>query len=162
MRSLPRVPKKRRRRCWFRASTTTKYVTVRSECGWFLGHWSGGAVRCDSTAECSICASGAGQRLFTYIFIEDEFGEILTFEIPERLIDLAEELGDSVGSQLAIRREGTARNSRIDIIIVGSEVVDKLDIWPFVDTLGRSREVPKTTPTQSESFALREAGPQVP
>lgn len=162
MRVLPRVPKRHRRHCWFKASTITKYVTVRSECGWFLGHWSGGAVRCDQTPECSICASGADQRLFTYIFIEDENAEILTFEIPERLVDLAEELGDSVGSQLAIRREGTARNSRIEILVVGSEVVDKLDIWPFVDTLGRSREIPKTTSTHSESFLPSETGSKIP
>ncbi|KKL92434.1 hypothetical protein LCGC14_1884750 [marine sediment metagenome] len=119
-------------------------------------------MRCDQSAECSICASGADQRLFTYIFIEDEHGEILTFEIPERLVDLAEELGDSVGTQLAIRREGTARNSRIEILVVGNEVVDKLDIWPFVDTLGRSREVPKAGVTQSESFLRSGAGPKVP
>lgn len=119
-------------------------------------------MRCDQTPQCSICASGADQRLFTYIFIEDEQGEVLAFEIPERLVDLAEELGDSVGSQLAIRREGTARNSRIEILFVGSEIVDKLDIWPFVDTLGRSREVPKTTPTQSESFCRPKTGPKVP
>ena len=162
MRKLPRVPERRRRRCWFRASTTTKYVTVRSECGWFLGHWSGGAVRCDSSAECSICASGAGQRLFTYIFIEDEHSEILVFEIPERLVDLAEELGESVGTQLAIRREGTAKNSRIEVIVVGSEVVDTLDIWPFVDTLGRSRETPKTTAPNSESFPFSKAESKIP
>ena len=119
-------------------------------------------MRCDQTPQCSICASGADQRLFTYIFIEDEHGEVLTFEIPERLIDLAEELGDSVGSQLAIRREGTARNSRIEILVVGSEVVDKLDIWPFVDTLGRSREVPKTTAPNSESFPSSNAGLKIP
>ena len=162
MRKLPRVSDKRRRRCWFSASTTTKYVTVRSECGWFLGHWSGGSVRCDSTPDCSICASGAGQRLFTYLFVEDEHGEILVLEIPERLIDLAEELGDAVGTNLAIRREGTARNSRIEIIVVGSEVVDTLDIWPFVDTLGRCRETPKSTPTQSESFLRSETGSKIP
>ena len=151
--ALPKVPKRRRRQCWFHASTVTKYVTIRSEVGWFLGHWSGGAVRCDSSAECSICASGADQRLFTYIFIEDEYAEVYAFEIPERLFALADELGDSVGSQLAIRREGTARNSRIEILVVGGEVVEKLDIWPFVDTLGRSREVPKSGVTQSESFS---------
>jgi hypothetical protein len=100
--------------------------------------------------------------LFTYIFIEDERGEVLSFEIPERLVDLAEELGDCVGSQLAIRREGTARNSRIEILIVGSEVVDKLDIWPFVDTLGRSREVPKAAAPSSESFPCSEAGSKIP
>lgn len=119
-------------------------------------------MRCDQTPQCSICASGADQRLFTYIFIEDEHGEILTFEIPERLVDLAEELGDSVGVQLAIRREGTARNSRIEILLVGNEVVDKLDIWPFVDTLGRSREVPKCDVTQSESFLPSETGSKIP
>ncbi len=159
---LPRVPKQRRRRCWFHASTVTKYVTVRSECGWFLGHWSGGAVRCDSSAECSICASGAAQRLFTYVFIEDEHGEVLAFEIPERMRDVAEELEDAVGTQLAIRREGTARNSRIEIITTGSEVVEKLDIWPFVDTLGKCRVVPKVADPNSESFPRSEARTRVP
>ncbi len=119
-------------------------------------------MRCDSSPECSICLSGADQRLFTYIFVEDDLGEVYAFEIPERLFALADELGDSVGSQLAIRREGTARNSRIEIIIVGCSVVDKLDIWPFVDTLGRSREVPKANVTQSESFVRSETGSKVP
>lgn len=160
--SLPRVPKQRRRRCWLHASTVTKYVTVRSECGWFLGHWSGGCVRCDSSSECSICASGANQRLFTYIFVEDEHSEILAFEIPERLRDLADELEDSVGTQLAIRREGTARNSRIDIIITGSEVVEKLDIWPFVDTLGKKAPGSKVADPNSESFPSSEARIRLP
>lgn len=109
-------------------------------------------MRCDSTPECSICASGAGQRLFTYIFVEDEHAEVLAFEIPERLREVADRLEDDVGCQLAIRREGTARNSRIEILFVGQEVCDKLDIWPFVDTLGRGREVPKVAPPCSESF----------
>lgn len=160
--SLPRVPRSRRRRCWLQASTVTKYVTVRSEVGWFLGHWKGGSVRCDSSPECTICGSGSSQRLFTYIFVEDEHAEVLVFEIPERLRELADELEDSVGTTLAIRREGTARNARINVVILGHESVDRLDIWPFVDTLGKGSDAGRFASPHSESVPLSEARTKVP
>jgi len=75
--------------------------------------------------------------------VEDEHGEVLIFEMPERLYDLAQELEDGVGTQLAIRREGSAQNARIEILMTGFERVAELDIEPFVRTLGVSRKVPK-------------------
>ncbi len=160
--SLPKVPKQRRRRCWFSASTVTCYVTVRSEVGWFFGHWKQGrAVRCDGET-CSICSSGANKRLFTYIFIEDERGEILVFEIPERLYPTAEELTDAVGTQLAIRREGTARNARIEILITAYAPAEKLDVWPFVNTLAGGIESVADRSSQSESVPSGKQKPQAP
>lgn len=159
---LPDVPRTGRRRCWFRASTITKYVTIRSEVGWFIGHWKGGAVRCPGPELCTICASGATKRLFTYVFIEDEHGEVLVFEIPERLRELAEELEDEVGTQLAIVRDGTARNSRIDVLHVGREPSEKLDIWPFVNTLGNRHHSPIDLPDQSESSSPPKTAAKLP
>lgn len=149
--NLPDRPEQRRRRCWFHASTVTKYVTIRSEVGWFLGHWKGGCVRCSKPEVCTICDSGAAQRLFTYLMVECESGEVMVFEIPERLYDLSLELEDSVGTQLAISRDGTARNSRIEILITGYLPSEKLDIQPFIATLGRPHERSKNRSTQSEN-----------
>lgn len=160
--SLPKVPKQRRRRCWFSASTVTAYVTVRSDVGYFLGHWkSGGTVRC-SGKECSICESGANQRLFTYIFVEDERGEVLVFEIPERLYPLSQELESAVGTQLAIRREGTARNARIEVLITAYAPSESLDIWPFVNSLAGGIDSVAPSPSQSESVPAPSSKLQLP
>lgn len=137
--SLPEAPKRQRRRCWFHASTVTVYVKTRSKVGWFWGHWVGGAARCPGIDLCSVCASGAERRLFTYVFIELERGEVMVFEIPERLHHLSKTLDEAVGTTLAISRDGTARNSRINILDVGLEDADELDVWPFVNSLGLNR-----------------------
>ncbi len=137
-------------------------MQIRSEVGYFIGHWKRGAVRCPGEEVCSICASGGGRRLFTYWFIEDEHGEVLAFEIPERLRDLAEELENAAGTNLMIRRDGLARNSRIEIQVVGFEICDKLDIWPFVRTLGTRVVDFVEHPTQSESLLPPGARTEVP
>ena len=106
------------------------------------GHWSGRArrsTRCGGEG-CTICASGDQVRIFTYVMVELEDETIRVWEIPERMYDLARELEASahegVGCQLAIRREGTAANSRLWASIVGESLVEELEIGPFVDTLG--------------------------
>lgn len=133
---------KARRRCWFSASTVSKYVVVRSKVAWFGGHWIGSArrsIRC-SGKECTICKSGAVARVFTYVFVEQEDNEILVFEIPERLFGLAQELEASAtggpGCRLSISREGSAKNSAIVAMIVGFEECEELDSEAFVRTLG--------------------------
>ena len=141
--SLPdHSPGKQRRSCWFIASTVSKYVVVRSRVGWFAGHWIGRAnrsIRCAGD-DCATCASGHEPRVFTYVFLEDQFGEVRVWEIPERLFDLAREIESSVmegpGSELVISREGTAKNSAICASITGYRDVEELDIGKFVDTLG--------------------------
>lgn len=96
-------------------------------------------------------------RLFTYIFVEDEHGEVLVFEIPERLKELADRLDEEVGTSLAISREGTNRNSAILVIVVGHDHVEELDIFRFVDTLGHHHEVVSPAATPSESPSLPKA-----
>lgn len=139
---IPSARERKRRACWFHASSVTKYVIVRSRVGWFAGHWSARgnrSARC-AGSECPICASGAEAEIFTYVFVETEHGDVLAWQIPERLRDLARELEASTfegpGCQLAIAREGVHRNSRVTAVITGFEHVEELDIEPFVRTLG--------------------------
>lgn len=79
-------------------------------------------------------------RTFTYVFVQGEESEVLVLEIPERLFEVAQEIEASAtggpGVCLSIRREGSAKNSPIGILIVGQEECDELDIEPFVSTLG--------------------------
>ena len=74
------------------------------------------------------------------MFVEGEDREVLVLEIPERLFAVAQEIEASAtggpGVCLSIRREGTAKNSPISILIVGQESCEALDIEPFVATLG--------------------------
>jgi hypothetical protein len=141
-----------RRRCWFHAASVTKYAKIRSRVGWFAGHWANGrSARCAGSAEsCSVCASGKPCEFFFYVFLEVESGEVLVWNIPRRLEDLAREMDGSenggVGLLLAIRREGILRNSRIEAEIVGFEDVEELDIEPFVATLGVSDRKPSPAP----------------
>jgi hypothetical protein len=144
-------PGKQRRNCWLRVGTITKYVVVRSKVGWFLGHWSAKlrrTIRC-SGESCTICASGAEPRVFTYVFVHTEDHEVLVWEIPERLFALAQEIEQSLmqgpGCVLALSREGTAINARLSASIVGFEEVDELDITAFVETLGVTL-LPASTP----------------
>lgn len=134
----------RRGSAWFRASTSTQYVTVRSRVAFFLGHWSpklGGSVRCLNDL-CPICAAGDPPRPFYYIAVTVGDDQLKIFEIPRRHRDLAEELDKSesggIGFQLAILKEGKARNSPILITVCGFEESYEFDVWPFVQSLGRS------------------------
>lgn len=138
-----RGPSKKRRRCWLKASPTTRYVTLRSSIGWFLGHWSprfGGCVRCPGP-DCPICESGLDPIAFTYAFVELEDGEVMVFEFPERLRELVMDIDSSptrgVGCQVAIRREGPHRNSAISALVTGFEAVEEIDLQPFLSTLGK-------------------------
>ena len=96
-------------------------------------------MRCPGEG-CLICESGDPPRVFMYIFVEIENGDVLVFEIPERMRALALELEGSLyegpGCQLSIFRDGTALNSKIDARVVGFEACEELDIWSFVSTLG--------------------------
>lgn len=143
---LPEVEKKRRRSLWFLASSVTAHVTLRSRVGWFLGHWKGGSVRCPGEDQCSICASGAQQRLFTYFFVELHDGNVMVFEMPERLVDTARELENAPGTMLAITRDGLFKNSPILVVITGHRDVEELDLEPFMNTIGWSKE--SKSPTQ--------------
>lgn len=151
--SLPdSSPGKQRRNCWLRVGTVTKYVVCRSKVGWFRGHWSRKmrrSIRCAGDA-CPICASGETARVFTYVMVQVEGGEVLVWEIPERLYELAQELDSSLfggpGEVLSIVREGTALNSRLHACIVGHEDCDELDINTFVSTLGMTLDLPTSPP----------------
>jgi hypothetical protein len=75
------------------------------------------------------------------VFVQGESGEVLVFEIPERLFEVAQEIESSPcggpGVVLSIVREGKAKNSRVEVVVVGYEPADELDIGRFVSTLGR-------------------------
>lgn len=155
--------RQRRRRCWFHASSITKYVVVRSRVGWFEGHWSqrgGRSIRC-AGAECSICASGREPEVFWYLFVALDTGEVLVWNPPARLEPLMRELDEQidggVGCVLGIQREGLRSNSRIQAAIVGYEPCEELDIAPFVATLGgdpsSSTSPPKSPRSGSETGA---------
>jgi hypothetical protein len=159
-------PGKQRRNCWLRVGTVTKYVVVRSKVGWFRGHWSrqiGRSIRCAGDG-CTICATGVQARVFTYVMVEDQNGEVLVWEIPERLFALAQELEASLfngpGCVLGIVREGTAKNSRLNAFITDQQDTEELDIWAFVDTLGGTLD--NASSSSLKESALSKAATAVP
>ena len=131
---------------WLKLTGATTHVCVTSKVAWFMGHWSSkrrGSVRCLGTV-CPICAGGESPRPFLYVGVVDENGDARVFEIPRRSRPIAEQLEASetggIGAQLAIRKEGKAKNSPISVVVTGWEDVKEFDIWPFVSTLGLSLE----------------------
>lgn len=150
-----------RRSCWLRVGTLTKYVVVRSRVGWFLGHWIAGgrrSARCPG-AECLICAGGKEPEVFWYLFVQQENGEVVVWNVPRRFEDLItmleESPGHGIGCVLSLVREGVRQNSPISVGIQGEEAAEELDIEPFVKTLGNgfdltdSQSVPRSTASKS-------------
>jgi hypothetical protein len=131
-----------RRSCWLRVGSITKYVIVRSQAGWFEGHWINNGARSARCAgeRCTICATGKEPEIFWYLFVQQDNGEVVVWNVPrrhEQLIRyLDEQANNGVGSILALHRTGIRSNSPIDVDVVGFEQAEELDIWPFVETLG--------------------------
>ncbi len=146
-------PIKTKRSVWFRSTSVAHHVIVRSKVGFFLGHWSrsrGGSFRCDGD-DCAVCLGGQPARAFYYIWIECENKDVKILEIPDRLKDIAEQLFDDplggVGTKLCVRKEGKAQNSPLAILITGRMESEELDIWNFIETLGRPRRFETSTQT---------------
>lgn len=145
--SLPSGERARqRRRCWFRASTSSKYVVTRSQCGYFLGHWSAKfrrSVRCSGEG-CPFCASGLDPRAFVYVFVEDPRDGVMVWELGSRLFDLAVEIDEAAlrgqACRIQVWREGTAVNSAVSARCLEHLALDELDISAFVNSLGKVPE----------------------
>lgn len=152
-----------RRSCWLRIGSITKYVIVRSQVGWFAGHWIAGgsrSVRCAGES-CSICQTGKDAEIFWYVFAQQENGEIVVWNIPRRheslVQHLANERSNGIGVVLSLHREGVRSNSPINVGVVGFEEAEELDIWPFVETLGRNGDL-----TQSRENPLQNSERSAP
>ncbi len=165
--SLPADPQRSTTgNCWFKATQQTQYVVIRSQVGWFMGHWSvklRGSCRCLGDL-CPICAAGTEPRPFYYVAVQGESGAVKFLEIPRRHRSVAEELEASdtkgIGCQLMIKKDGGYSNSPILMNICGFERCEEFDIWPFVGTLGRTilpispQAVPDSHTTPSESLPM--------
>ncbi len=157
--SLPTDPERGANgNCWCRATQQTKYLHVRSQVGWFMGHWvpkMRGSCRCLGEL-CPICAAGSEPRPFYYIAVCEEGNEIKFLEIPRRHRKIAEQLDQSqtkgTGFKLMIQKEGKLSNSPILLDIIGFEDCDEFDVWPFVGTLGAS-----LTPINAQSCSTSRA-----
>lgn len=153
--SLPRKRENQRRRSvWFRVSTVPKQILTRSEVGFFEGHWISrnfGSVRCPGEG-CTVCAAGRELQAWLYVFVEVDGGEVLVWNIPNRLRELAEQIDDhasrGLGLRLALWREKPASNAPILHHCLEPESIETLDIDTFVDTLGR-RDLEQIQPRQS-------------
>ena len=153
-RSLPDDPTRGRRgNVWVRATRQTEYYLVRTRVTWFLGHWSAKhrcSIRCGGDI-CAICASGTEARPFLYVGVWSESKIPLILELNRRHRSLAEQLneepGGGVGCQLAIRKDGLAKNSPVVIVITGLEECVEESVEAFVATLGRAAAlVPASVP----------------
>lgn len=152
--SLPADPTAGKRgNVWVRAHHQTEYYVVRTRVTWFLGHWSAKhrrSIRCGGDI-CAICAAGSEARPFLYVGVFSASKIPLVLELNRRQRPLAEELNaepsGGVGVQLAIRKDGEARNAPIVMIRTGYEEVDEEDIDAFVATLGAAAAlVPAAVP----------------
>lgn len=87
-----------------------------------------------------MCAAGSEPRAFTYVLVELEDGQVVVWEIPERLRSIAHTIDDAAAdgdaTVLNLRKDGTAVNSPIVAVAIGFEAIRMLDVEPFVATLG--------------------------
>ena len=141
--SLPKDPTAGKRgNVWVRAHHRTEYYVVRTRVTWFLGHWSAKhrrSIRCGGDI-CALCAAGGEPRPFLYVGVFSASKIPLVLELNRRQRPLAESLNDEpsggVGCQLAIRKDGEAKNAPIVMVHTGYEDVDEENIDAFVATLG--------------------------
>lgn len=127
---------------WVRATHVTEYYLVRTRVTWFLGHWSGKhrrSIRCGGDI-CALCAGGGEPRPFLYVGVFTASKIPLVLEFNRRQRALADELhaepSGGVGVQLAIRKDGLAKNAPIVMVRVGYSDCEEEDIQAFVATLG--------------------------
>lgn len=132
----------RRGNVWAKATNRTSYFLVHSKVSWFMGHWSAvrrRSIRCGGEI-CALCAGGAEARPFMYVGVIDGAGERRILELNRRHRPLADQLAESpgggIGSKLALRKEGNAKNSPITIVHVGYEDCEAQGIDAFVASLG--------------------------
>ena len=141
--SLPADPTAGKRgNVWVRATHVTEYYVVRTKVTWFLGHWSARhrrSIRCGGDI-CALCAGGGEPRPFLYVGVFSASKIPLVLELNRRQRPLAEalnvELSGGVGCQLAIRKDGQAKNAPIVMVQTGYEECDEEDIQAFVATIG--------------------------
>ena len=149
-----------------RAHDQTEYYVVRTRVTWFLGHWSAKhrcSIRCGGDI-CAICAGGTEARPFIYVGVYSASNIPLVLELNRRHRSLAEDLNrepaGGVGCQLAIRKDGEAKNAPIVIVRTGYEEVDEASIEAFVATLGAPAAlVPATVADDQLLDPLKSAKP---
>ncbi len=166
-RQLPSDPTAGKRgNVWVRASHQTEYYVVRTRVTWFLGHWSAKhrrSIRCGGDI-CALCAGGGEPRPFLYIGVFSVSKIPLVLELNRRQRSLAESLNEEpaggVGVQLAIRKDGSARNAPIVMVRTGYEECDEENIEAFVATLGAPAAlVPAAVPDEQLLSPLKSAKP---
>lgn len=154
---------------WVRAHHQTEYYVVRTRVTWFLGHWSAKhrrSIRCGGDI-CAICAGGSSPRPFLYVGVWSASKIPLVLELNRRQRPLAEALNNEpsggVGCQLAIRKDGEAKNAPIVMVHTGYEDVDEENIDAFVATLGAPASlVPATVADEQLLAPSKPAKPSVP
>ena len=167
--SLPADPTAGKRgNVWVRAVHQTEYFVVRSRVSWFFGHWSARhrrSIRCGGDI-CAICAGGTEPRPFVYVGVYSASKIPLILELNRRHRSLAEDLNaepaGGVGVQLAIRKDGLAKNAPIVIVRTGYEEVAEQSIDAFVATLGAPAAlVPASVPDDQLLTPSKPAKPSV-
>lgn len=166
-RSLPDDPTAGKRgNVWVRASHQTEYYVVRTRVTWFLGHWSAKhrrSIRCGADI-CALCAAGGEPRPFLYVGVFSSSKIPLVLELNRRQRPLAEFLNDEpsggVGCQLAIRKDGEAKNAPIVMVHTGYEEVDEENIEAFVATLGAPAALVPATVADEQLLVAQKAAKQ--
>lgn len=131
-----------RRSIWLTAQKSTQYVYVTCPPRALLGHWDASARRMRRCGRdlCALCSMDWVPRQFWYVGLVSLEGERLVMELREAQDEVRRALSDMgwdcVGVQLAVFKDGPAKNSPVRVEIVGRDVVEANDVAALVAQLG--------------------------
>jgi hypothetical protein len=131
-----------RRSIWLTAHQSTQYALVTCPPRSLYGHWDASARRMRRCGRdlCALCAMDWQPRQFWYIGLCTLDGERLVMELREAQDEVRRKLADMawdcVGVQLAIYKDGPAKNSPVRVDIVGREQCEANDVAALVAQLG--------------------------
>lgn len=114
-----------------------EFLVISEPESWY-SHWEPGlgrARRCGGP-QCMLCARGFQKQLRVVIMAVDSHGRDSLIELRERHREALDAWESTVGLRIELRRSGTARNSPIDLKVVGQSHAAERSIGPLVRTFG--------------------------